>query len=67
MQFVYVHLYDSPTASATTMLILQSIRAASQAELTLRRGEWRGNLVPTPDTRGMVLGILGLGHIGKVG
>jgi len=55
-----------PTATTATMLILQSVRAASQAELGVRRGEWRGRLTPTPDTRDLVVGILGMGTIGKI-
>ncbi|KAG8931794.1 palmitoyltransferase pfa5 [Tulasnella sp. 419] len=53
------------TATTTTMLILETIRAASQAEMGVRRGEWRGRLQPTPDTRGLVVGIIGMGTIGK--
>ncbi|KAG8905206.1 hypothetical protein FRB99_000475 [Tulasnella sp. 403] len=55
-----------PTATTATMLILETVRAASQAELGVRRGEWRGLLQPTPDTRGLVVGILGMGTIGKI-
>ena len=30
------------------MLILKTVRAASEAEIAVRRGEWRGRLQPTP-------------------
>ncbi|KAG8861964.1 hypothetical protein FRB96_002407 [Tulasnella sp. 330] len=55
-----------PTATTATMLILQTLRCASQAELGIRRGEWRGALQPTPDTRDIIVGILGMGTIGKI-
>ncbi|KAG8954617.1 hypothetical protein FRC04_011050 [Tulasnella sp. 424] len=55
-----------PTATTATMLILQTLRAASQAELGIRRGEWRTGLTPTPDVRETVVGILGMGTIGKI-
>ncbi|KAG9001294.1 hypothetical protein FRB90_011651 [Tulasnella sp. 427] len=54
-----------PTATTASMLVLQTLRAASQAEAGIRRGEWRGSLTPTPDTREVVVGILGMGTIGK--
>ncbi|KAG9010117.1 hypothetical protein FRB94_004375 [Tulasnella sp. JGI-2019a] len=55
-----------PTATTATMLILQTLRAASQAELGIRRGEWRGALKPTQDTRDIIVGIIGMGTIGKI-
>ncbi|KDQ07264.1 hypothetical protein BOTBODRAFT_180861 [Botryobasidium botryosum FD-172 SS1] len=55
-----------PTATTTAMLILQTVRAASQAEMAVRRGDWRKGLEFTPDTRGLVVGILGMGNIGKL-
>jgi len=33
----------------------------------VRQGKWRGDLRGTPDTRGLILGIIGMGTIGKVG
>ncbi|KAG8960186.1 palmitoyltransferase pfa5 [Tulasnella sp. 408] len=55
-----------PTATTATMLILQTLRAASHAEIGIRRGGWRDGLTPTPDTREVVVGILGMGTIGKL-
>jgi len=49
------------------MLILQTIRASTEASHTVRQEQWRGNLKGTPDTRGLVVGIIGMGNIGKVG
>jgi glyoxylate reductase len=49
------------------MLVLQTIRATTEADHAVRQGKWRGDLKETPDTRGLVVGIIGMGNIGKVG
>jgi len=33
----------------------------------VRQGTWRGDLRVTPNTRGLIIGIIGMGTIGKVG
>ncbi|KAF8582199.1 hypothetical protein K439DRAFT_1391903 [Ramaria rubella] len=55
-----------PTAITATMLILQVIRAASQAEWSVRQGRWQQGLKRTPDIRDLTLGVIGLGTIGKL-
>ena len=57
---------SDPTAVTTIQLILQTVRAASQAEAVVRRGEWRRGLTSTPDIRDLTIGIVGMGSIGKV-
>lgn len=50
------------------MLILQTIRASTEADHIARSGEWeRGIRVDrTPDPRDTIVGIIGMGRIGKV-
>jgi phosphoglycerate dehydrogenase-like enzyme len=48
------------------MLILQTVRAATEAEKSVRQGHWSYNLGRTPDVRDLVVGIIGMGTIGKV-
>ncbi|EJT98011.1 hypothetical protein DACRYDRAFT_84417 [Dacryopinax primogenitus] len=55
-----------PTATTTTMLILDCVRWTSQLELSTRRGEWKGGAGLTNDTRDMVVGIVGMGTIGRI-
>jgi len=57
---------SDPTATTTAMLILQTVRAASQAEMSVRQGKWRQGLEITPDPRDLTVGIVGLGTIGKL-
>jgi glyoxylate reductase len=57
---------SDPTAVTTVQLIFQTVRAASQAEAVVRRGEWRRGLNSTPDIRDLTIGIIGMGSIGKV-
>lgn len=57
---------SEPTAITTVQLIFQTVRAASQAEAVVRRGEWRRGLQSTPDVRDLTIGIIGMGTIGKV-
>ncbi|EJT98010.1 glycerate-and formate-dehydrogenase [Dacryopinax primogenitus] len=55
-----------PTATATTILILDCIRWTTQMEASTRRGDWKNNIGLSPDTRDVVVGIIGLGTIGKI-
>ncbi|KZT58290.1 hypothetical protein CALCODRAFT_451983 [Calocera cornea HHB12733] len=55
-----------PTATTTTILILECIRWTSQMEGRTRRGEWKFGLGLSPDPRDVVVGIIGLGTIGKI-
>ncbi|KAG9103329.1 palmitoyltransferase pfa5 [Ceratobasidium sp. 370] len=55
-----------PTAMTTLMLILQTVRATTHAEMTLRRGKWRTGLELTDDIRDMTIGIVGNGRIGQL-
>ena len=53
------------TADMTILLILATVRNAYVAETQARRGEWKAGLTPSDDTYGKVLGIVGMGSIGK--
>ncbi|KAJ7270117.1 D-lactate dehydrogenase [Mycena haematopus] len=58
------------TANGALMLILAATRAASQGDMYMRAGNWRGDAsVPVlplgQDIEGMILGIIGFGSIGK--
>ncbi|QRW15111.1 D-isomer specific 2-hydroxyacid dehydrogenase, NAD binding domain [Ceratobasidium sp. AG-Ba] len=55
-----------PTAMTTLMLILQTVRNTTHAEMTLRRGKWRAGLELTDDIRDMTIGIIGNGRIGQL-
>ncbi|KZT58291.1 hypothetical protein CALCODRAFT_255462 [Calocera cornea HHB12733] len=55
-----------PTATTTTILILDCIRWTSQLELSTRRGDWKGGAGLTNDTRDTLVGIVGMGTIGKI-
>ncbi|CAE6487058.1 unnamed protein product [Rhizoctonia solani] len=57
---------SEPTATTTVTLILQTIRATTQAEMTLRRGEWAKGLELTDDMRDLTVGIIGYGSIGQL-
>jgi hypothetical protein len=57
------------TADMTLFLTLAVLKDTSRAERQAREGKWRHGapgLVPTTDPRGLVLGIIGMGSIGKV-
>lgn len=54
------------TADMAIFLILASLRNTSVAEKSARTGKWRGGCVPARDPSGLVLGIVGMGSIGKV-
>ncbi|KAK2737414.1 hypothetical protein FQN55_001153 [Onygenales sp. PD_40] len=53
------------TADMSILLILALLKNMSVAERQAREGRWKDGLVPTRDPRGMVLGIVGMGGIGK--
>lgn len=57
---------SEPTALTTVMLILQTVRDATQAAANVRSGQWINGLGFTPDVRGLVVGIIGMGRIGKL-
>ncbi|KAH7340710.1 D-isomer specific 2-hydroxyacid dehydrogenase [Rhizoctonia solani] len=57
---------SEPTATTTVTLILQTIRATTQAEMTLRKGQWTKGLQPTDDIRDLTIGIVGFGRIGRL-
>lgn len=55
------------TADMTIFLILAVLKDTTRAERHAREGKWRGTgIIPTRDPRGLVLGIAGMGAIGKV-
>lgn len=53
------------TADLTLYLILATVRNTSLAEKQAREGKWKAGLTPSDDTHGKVLGIVGMGAIGK--
>ena len=55
-----------PTADLTILLILATLRDTTQKELSVRSGGWRNATEPPRDPNGLVLGIIGMGKIGKV-
>ncbi|CAE6469945.1 unnamed protein product [Rhizoctonia solani] len=57
---------SEPTAITTVTLVLQTVRATTQAEMSLRRGQWTKGLEPTDDLRDLVVGIVGYGTIGRL-
>lgn len=58
---------NDATADANMFLILGALRGFNHPMQTLRDGQWRGNPLPPlgRDPRGKVLGILGMGRIGR--
>jgi glyoxylate reductase len=48
-------------------LILGALRRFNTGMMSLRKGHWRGQQIPAPahDPQGKLLGILGMGGIGK--
>jgi len=55
-----------PVAATAVMMILQCTRNASAAEAEIRRGGWRKDFELIIDTRGLTVGIFGMGTIGKL-
>ncbi|GAB7348658.1 hypothetical protein MBLNU459_g7025t1 [Dothideomycetes sp. NU459] len=58
---------DDSTADTAVFLILGALRNLNTSMLALREGKWRGNPPPPlgHDPQGKVLGILGMGGIGR--
>lgn len=58
---------DDATADVNMFLILGALRGFNTSMLALRAGQWRGNPPPPlgHDPEGKVLGILGMGGIGR--
>ena len=56
------------TADMAIFLLLAALRNTSNAERSARSGTWRSapDIVPGKDPTGLVLGIVGMGAIGKV-
>ncbi|KZT57422.1 hypothetical protein CALCODRAFT_496231 [Calocera cornea HHB12733] len=54
------------TATTAVTLILICLRHATSLMASTKAGQWRGNNVLTPDARGFVVGIIGMGTIGKL-
>ncbi|CUA75057.1 glycerate dehydrogenase [Rhizoctonia solani] len=57
---------SEPAATTAVMLALQTIRATTQAEMSLRKGQWIKGLEPTDDIRDLTIGIVGYGTIGRL-
>lgn len=58
---------DDATADANMFLILGALRNFNSSMVALRAGNWKGNPNPSlgHDPQGKVLGILGMGGIGR--
>jgi lactate dehydrogenase-like 2-hydroxyacid dehydrogenase len=58
---------DDATADTAIWLLIGALRNLSGAVMSLRAGNWRGKTPPAlgHDPRGKVLGILGMGGIGR--
>ncbi|KAI9722757.1 MAG: hypothetical protein M1828_004453 [Chrysothrix sp. TS-e1954] len=58
---------DDATADTAVFLLLGALRNFNTSMLALRRGDWRGNPAPSlgHDPTGKILGILGMGGIGR--
>ena len=57
---------DDATADVAIFLMLGALRQAHIPYTALREGKWRGNAVLGNDPKDKVLGILGMGGIGRV-
>lgn len=61
---------NESTADMTMLMTLGILRDLQGRQKTLREGTWRGKingqLMPSKDPSGLVLGIVGMGAIGKV-
>ena len=58
---------NDATADITMFLLLGALRNLAPAMISARKGEWRGKPAPDlgHDPRGKILGILGMGGIGR--
>ncbi|KAI5859811.1 D-isomer specific 2-hydroxyacid dehydrogenase [Durotheca rogersii] len=56
---------DDATADTTILLLLGALRQAHEPLVALREGRWKGRQRLGHDPRGKVLGILGMGGIGR--
>lgn len=62
------NVVDDATADTAIFLILAALRGFNNGIMAIRNGTWRGATPPPPlghDPQGKVLGILGLGGIGR--
>jgi len=57
---------DDATADIGIFLLLGALRQATIPLAAIRDGKWRGKTPIGQDPRGKVLGILGMGGIGRV-
>ena len=57
---------DNATADVGIFLMLGALRYATEPISAVRRGDWRGKTQLGHDPNGKVLGILGMGGIGRV-
>lgn len=60
-----VYAVSEATADMALFLILAVVRNTTVAERRAREGKWKTGLTPSGDPSGKVLGIVGLGGIGK--
>ena len=61
-------MVDDATADTAVFLILAALRGFNNGIMAIRNGTWTGHVPPPPlghDPQGKVLGILGLGSIGR--
>ncbi|KAL6692374.1 D-isomer specific 2-hydroxyacid dehydrogenase [Trichoderma pleuroticola] len=62
------NVVDNATADTAIFLILAALRGFNNGIMAIRNGTWRGAVPPPPlghDPQGKVLGILGMGGIGR--
>lgn len=62
------NVVEDATADTAMFLIMAALRGFNNGLLTIRNGAWKGAVPPPPlghDPRGKVLGILGMGGIGR--